>query len=161
MLENDTARLPGVIGQLLEAAARLGLFDEATTHRVGLALHEALVNAIDHGNLELDSALRRENEAAYHRLAECRRQMLPYHRRRLHVHARIDSSAAIFVIGDQGRGFDPARLPDPTDPDGLECPSGRGLLLIRTFMDEVSFNPTGNQITLVKRRTQREPGRLR
>jgi hypothetical protein len=43
-------------------------------------------------------------------------------------------------------------LPDPLDPENLEKASGRGLLLIRTFMDEVAFNPQGNQITLCKRR---------
>ncbi|MGE0608143.1 MAG: ATP-binding protein, partial [Pirellulales bacterium] len=52
-------------------------------------------------------------------------------------------------------GFDPSKLPDPTDPANLEKASGRGLLLMRSFMDEVTYNATGNQITLVKRR---QPG---
>jgi anti-sigma regulatory factor (Ser/Thr protein kinase) len=55
-------------------------------------------------------------------------------------------------VRDEGRGFDPATLPDPLDPAQLETTTGRGLLLIRTFMDEVSFNATGNEITIVKRR---------
>ena len=48
---------------------------------------------------------------------------------------------------------DPKKLPDPTDPENLEKVSGRGLLLMRTFMDEVSFNSTGNQVTMVKKCT--------
>jgi len=64
------------------------------------------------------------------------------------VHARLSRSEAVYVIRDEGPGFDP----DPTDPAHLEMPSGRGLLLIRAFMDEVIHNPTGNQVTLIKRR---------
>ena len=58
-----------------------------------------------------------------------------------------------FVIRDDGQGFDPARLPDPTDPELLERTSGRGVFLMRAFMDEVSFNETGNEATLTKRRS--------
>ena len=64
----------------------------------------------------------------------------------------MDRTQATFVIRDDGPGFDLNSLPDPTDPENLLKPSGRGLLLIRTFMDEVSHNSTGNQITLVRRR---------
>ena len=58
----------------------------------------------------------------------------------------------MFVIRDEGPGFDVTTLPDPTDPENLLKPSGRGLLLIRTFMDEATHNATGNEITLVRRR---------
>ncbi|MBV8232668.1 MAG: ATP-binding protein [Planctomycetaceae bacterium] len=68
------------------------------------------------------------------------------------VHARLSRSEAIYVIRDEGPGFDPATVPDPTDPAHFETPSGRGLLLIRAFMDVVIHNPTGNQVTLIKRR---------
>jgi anti-sigma regulatory factor (Ser/Thr protein kinase) len=59
---------------------------------------------------------------------------------------------AVFAIRDEGQGFDPASLPDPTDPANLERISGRGLLLIQTFMDKVEHNESGNQITMTKRR---------
>jgi len=160
-LENDPALIPGVLAQLLAVAERLRLFDEKTVHRVGLALHEALLNGIHHGNLELDSALRQGDERTYHRLAEYRRRMPRYRGRRLHVAARFDPSGAVFVIRDDGRGFNPNRLPDPTDPEILDRPCGRGLLLIRAFMDEVAFNASGNEITLVKRRTDPIPGAVR
>ena len=54
-------------------------------------------------------------------------------------------------ITDQGPGFDPKMLPDPTDPENLMKGSGRGLLMIRSFFDVVEHNPTGNQITMTKR----------
>jgi hypothetical protein len=59
------------------------------------------------------------------------------------------------VIADEGPGFDTRSIPDPTDPENFLRPSGRGLLLIRTFMQETYHNEAGNEITLVKR--GREP----
>jgi anti-sigma regulatory factor (Ser/Thr protein kinase) len=58
----------------------------------------------------------------------------------------------VFCIRDEGPGFDWSTLPDPRDPENLGRVGGRGLLLVRTFMDEVHFNEKGNQIILVKRR---------
>ena len=57
----------------------------------------------------------------------------------------------MFVVRDEGHGFDAGNLPDPTDPHNIELASGRGVLLMRSFMDEVMFNETGNEVTMVKR----------
>ena len=56
------------------------------------------------------------------------------------------------MIRDEGEGFDPATLPDPTDPANLEKASGRGILLMRTFMDEIVYNNQGNSVLLTKHR---------
>jgi anti-sigma regulatory factor (Ser/Thr protein kinase) len=104
-----------------------------------------------HGNLEVDSKLRQVDEKQFHRLIEERRQVPPYSARQLKVIARLSPSRAEFTVADEGPGFDPTSLPDPTDPANLDTIGGRGLLLIRTFMDDVHFNPKGNEITLVKR----------
>ena len=56
------------------------------------------------------------------------------------------------MVRDEGNGFDPTILPDPTDPANLEKSSGRGILLMRTFMDEVVFNEVGNEVQMLKRR---------
>ena len=119
---------------------------------VGTALHEAFVNAIDHGSLELDSELREGTGDRYHELRTQRLSEKPYCDRRIFVDLRITRDDATIRICDQGKGFDPAVLPDPTDPANLEKPSGRGLMLIRTFMDDVQFDNTGTTITMVKRR---------
>jgi anti-sigma regulatory factor (Ser/Thr protein kinase) len=118
---------------------------------VGIALNEALVNAIHHGNLEVSSALREGSERDYcEQLAE-RRGQSPYRDRRVRLTVRQTPDQVRYLIRDEGPGFDPRQLPDPTDPANLERLSGRGLLLIRTFMDEVRHNDAGNEITLVKR----------
>src|SRR5258708_37990763 len=77
-LPNNTVVIPAVLARLRERAAQFGLFDEKTADHVAVALTEALVNGIQHGNLELDSRLRQEDEATYDRMAEYRRRRPPY-----------------------------------------------------------------------------------
>jgi CheY-like chemotaxis protein/anti-sigma regulatory factor (Ser/Thr protein kinase) len=151
-LENDPVLLGALVTLLQESLAGLRLVDGTDQIRVGVALEEALLNAMYHGNLEVSSELRQQGDEPFNQLARERRSQPPYRDRRVHVTARVSPAEAVYVIRDEGPGFDPAALPDPTDPANLERASGRGLLLIRTFMDEVRHNSPGNQITLVKRR---------
>jgi anti-sigma regulatory factor (Ser/Thr protein kinase) len=118
--------------------------------RVGTALSEALRNAIDHGNLELSSSLREADDGSYEALRQRRQQQPPYRDRRVHVETFVSRREARFVIRDEGPGFDPKSLPDPTDPEHLLKPSGRGIMLMCTFMDDVTFNDRGNEVTLVR-----------
>jgi len=155
-LENDASLLSALRALLQEAVEGIGLVDGTDRTRVGIALEEALTNAMYHGNLEVSSALRQQDDA-YLRLGRQRCGEPPYRDRRVHVSVRLSPEEAVYVIRDEGPGFDLSALPDPTDPANLEKYSGRGLLLIRTFMDEVRHNPAGNQITLVKRRRTRRP----
>lgn len=141
-----------LIAHLEEELDRFDLCDASERIRVGTALSEALANAIDHGNLELDSALRETSDQSYYELGQRRTGQPPYRDRRVHITARLTPSEVTYVIRDEGPGFDHRNLPDPTDPENLVKLSGRGLLLIQTFMDEVRFNEQGNEITMVKRR---------
>jgi len=160
VLEND----PGLIGPLVsyvqEDCTHIGLCGAAERTRLGVALEEALTNALYHGNLEIGSELREHDEKAYWTLAKQRGQEPPYRDRRIHITARMSRDRGVFDIRDEGRGFDPSALPDPTDPANLEKVSGRGVLLMRTFMDEVNYNEAGNCVTLVKLRdlSARPPG---
>jgi CheY-like chemotaxis protein/anti-sigma regulatory factor (Ser/Thr protein kinase) len=157
-LTNDESLVAPLIRRLEEVVREMDICDQTELIRVAVALREAIVNAIDHGNLELDSELRQDDERIYHRLADERRRQSPYRERRVRIEVGITRSEATFTICDQGPGFDPSKLPDPTDPANLCRIGGRGLLLIRTLMDEVSFNNTGNQICLVKRRRSSTEG---
>jgi CheY-like chemotaxis protein/anti-sigma regulatory factor (Ser/Thr protein kinase) len=151
VLENDPSLIPPLVAHLKENLALMSDTDETTLLRVSIALREALLNAMDHGNLELDSRLREREVSEYHTLAEERRRQPPYRDRRVYVQARETPTEAVYVIRDEGKGYDPSGLPDPLDPANLENVSGRGLLLIRTFMSEVRHNATGNEITLIQR----------
>lgn len=136
-----------------DALRMMHVCSEADLVRVGTALGEAIVNAIEHGNLELDSQLREHDDGqAYAALRKQRLTEAPYKDRRVDVVARLTKIEAVFIVRDEGKGFNPELLADPTDPESLMRPYGRGLMLIRTFMDRVWFNDKANEITMVKRR---------
>jgi serine/threonine-protein kinase RsbW len=92
---------------------------------IKLALEEALVNAIKHGN-QYDRS--KQVEIAY----------------------RISADRFEIVITDEGHGFDPADVPDPTAVENLERPCGRGLMLMRHYMTEVAYNERGNSVIMAK-----------
>ena len=92
---------------------------------VHLSMEEALVNAVKHGN-KYDPA------------------------KKVHVRVGISSNLFRAEIADEGDGFDPDKLPDPTDPDYLDKPNGRGVMLMRNFMTKVEYNPKGNAVFMEK-----------
>jgi anti-sigma regulatory factor (Ser/Thr protein kinase) len=91
--------------------------------RAGVALQEALVNAMHHGNLELGRA----GDHAARELAEQRRKQPPYAQRRVFVTARVSREQAAYAIRDEGPGFDARALPNPRDAKNLDDTSARGM----------------------------------
>jgi len=110
-------------------AAEAGLNEDDLFH-VAMAVREAAVNAVLHGN-EYDPS------------------------KRIQVSLENTGTELRFVIADEGKGVDPEQLPDPLAPENLLRGTGRGIFLIRTFMDEVHFRQLhpGTELTLVKRLT--------
>jgi CheY-like chemotaxis protein len=151
-LPNDSTLVTSLVSHLQDNVAQMGICDEAERIRFGVALEEALVNAMYHGNLEVESDLKENDQEAYDVLVRQRREQSPFSERRIHVETDMSRGEAVVVIADDGPGFDPESLPDPTDPENLDRVSGRGVLLMRTFMDAVEFNNEGNQVTMKKRR---------
>ena len=151
VLPNDAKLADLLVTHLQEQALQMGFCDENECMRMGVALQEALTNAMHHGNLQVGSQLRENNHCDYHALIAERSRESPYQDRCLHVTARLTPDEAVFLIRDEGEGFDPSKLPDPREPANLEKASGRGVLLMRSFMDEVRFEDRGRSVTLVKR----------
>jgi CheY-like chemotaxis protein len=151
VLDNGGMLVPSLVKQLQAWVVRMGIGDEGDAMQVGVALQEALTNAMHHGNLEVDSKLRDPDLGVYHEAIRKRAMVPPYRDRRVYVTVSYSRTEAAFVIRDEGPGFDPTGLPDPRDPANLARVSGRGVLLMRAFMDEVRFNERGNEVTLVKR----------
>lgn len=139
-----------VVGELQSDLRRLEVCPEEDLVRVGVALTETLMNAMIHGNLGLPGKLMEQGHAKFRAMVDERLKVKPYCDRRVRLWVKANRRRAEFVISDEGEGFVPDELPDPTDPEMILRPHGRGLLLIRTFMDEVRFNATGNEVTLVK-----------
>ena len=114
-----------VVGQLAKAAG----FDEDSRHDIRVAVHESLVNAIVHGN-HCDGA------------------------RRVRLDLALDGGGLEIRVRDEGRGFDPTRLPDPRALENLCRPGGRGILLMKALMDAVDFRRPrsgGTEVTMRKR----------
>ncbi len=151
-LGNDLAEATPVVSLLEARLARSGLVDETGRFQIAVALREAMVNAMLHGNLGLASSLKEEDPDAYEKLARERCKESPYRERRVRVTVLEAPDMVTYVVSDDGPGFDLATVPDPTDPANLERTSGRGLFLIRTFMDEVKHTDGGRTITMVKRK---------
>ena len=150
---NDESQIPDIISRLELPMVELDLFDEGERMQIAMALDEALLNAMIHGNLEVSSELRQSDDGApYVNMIAKRKEEAPYNQRKVNIKLEASNEQITFTIRDEGPGFDAAALRDPTDPENIERAGGRGLLLINAFMDEVSHNEVGNEIRMVKRK---------
>lgn len=127
----DVANEPGAIERaadgLANALERHG-YPKASLFAVRLALHEAMSNAFHHGHKALPAATP------------------------VRVEYEVTHDTATIQVADRGPGFDPSGVPDPTLDENIERGSGRGLLLIRSFMASAEFNRAGNELRMVYRR---------
>jgi|GEM_PF-1309558 anti-sigma regulatory factor (Ser/Thr protein kinase) len=143
------------IAQLL---AQAGFYaDRAGEDECALALEEALVNSIEHGNLALDSALRPDQPLAedIYEAERDRRLADPvYGGKLIGIRLSIADGRAEIVLEDQGEGFDTTKMDE--GPSGLGV-SGKGFWLIRRPFDAASYNEKGNSLTLSKRRHSASP----
>jgi serine/threonine-protein kinase RsbW len=110
--------------QILDAAERCG-FDAQCVFAIKLAVEEALINAIKHGN-QMDPA------------------------KHVRVEAKLTPERAEITIEDEGCGFDRKGIPDPTADENLERCSGRGILLMEAYMDRVRWSRGGRRVRMVK-----------
>jgi serine/threonine-protein kinase RsbW len=124
-LPSDLALMNGVLEYLQERVAKLGLIKPDRSN-LFVALDEAFVNAVKHGNKSDPTKLVR-------------------------ITAELTPQEASFTVEDEGEGFDITQIPDPCDPANLFRASGRGVLLIYNIMDEVEYNAQGNRVKMVKR----------
>jgi CheY-like chemotaxis protein/anti-sigma regulatory factor (Ser/Thr protein kinase) len=151
-LNNDDSLIPPLVGYAQEMIRDCrDDFDESQLLQVGVALEEALLNAVHHGNLEVSSELRETSLGAYRKQIQQRREEAAYRDRRVRLTVRASRSELVIAVEDDGDGFDTSTVPDPTEGENLLREHGRGLCLIRAFMDKVTHNDTGNRITMTKR----------
>jgi DNA-binding response OmpR family regulator len=154
---NDETLAAKVISRLEMTLIELDLFDDGGRMQVAMALDEAILNAIVHGNLEVQSSLREiDGGKPYFELIAQRKSESPYKDRQVTVSLEADNGKATFVVRDEGPGFDVASLLSETDHENLEGFGGRGLLMIDAFMNEVRYNAIGNEITMIKNRDSGE-----
>ncbi|MCA9216420.1 MAG: response regulator [Planctomycetales bacterium] len=151
-LETDPSLIPPLLEFVCEAMTLLRVGDESIVRHVAVAVEEAMLNATLHGNFALSThdvasarhAIREGNLAEW--MAE---HNASAEDRRVRFAMDISRTKVQIVIRDEGKGFDKAALSIAKKPEHLSEAGGRGLTLISNFMDEVSFNETGNEIRMV------------
>ena len=153
VLKNDLKLIGPTIENMHE---NLPSWSDRDRLQIGMALDEAIVNAMHHGNLEVDSELRIGDETSYYELIRDRQTKRPFSERRVRIEFEYSDQHICIQVSDEGGGFDPASVPDPRTPENLHRVCGRGLFLIRNFMDQVVHNASGNQITMTKLRKEEE-----
>ncbi|RLS56460.1 MAG: response regulator [Planctomycetota bacterium] len=153
VLENEKGRVPHLVNLLVEQCDRFGLLDDRDRMRIQVALEEAILNSIIHGNLEVSSKLRELEGDVFEQTVSERKVSLPYSLRRVILEAEYNYELARFTIRDEGPGFDVNKVRNPTEDDAIELASGRGILLMRSFMDETDYNDKGNEVRMLKRRS--------
>ena len=152
-LDNDPGLIPPLVDLIQQMLAGMQCCDSNARMHAGIALEESLLNAVLAGNLEMDSgqvqkARLQMRQGKRSELVEARRRTPPYSDRIAFIHASISREEALFVIRDEGKGFDTSSVPEKFSAENLENRDGRGLVLMKNFMDEVRFNEEGNEVTM-------------
>lgn len=127
LLDSTLDSVDSAEAEVLKAAEELG-FGEEDLHKIGMAVRESMVNAVVHGN--------RYNA-----------------RKKVHLRVYKGADRIVIVVRDEGQGFDLSALPDPLAEENLLRQSGRGLLLIQAFMDElqvIRLEQNGTEVKMVK-----------
>ena len=125
VISTDPAQLGAVVTAVMDRMKTLN-YGERSLFAMRLCLEEALINAMKHGN-KMDRA------------------------RKITVSCCSDGHEAQINVEDEGQGFHPEAVPDPTRPENIQLAHGRGLLLMRSYMDSVEHNAKGNKVTLIKK----------
>jgi len=112
--------------QRIMAEVRACNYSENAVFAIKLALEEAMTNAVKHGN---------QND----------------HRKRIVVRYAVTPDRVVIIVRDDGPGFLPEGVPDCTSPDRLSVPSGRGIMLMKAYMDDVCYRDRGREVYLMKR----------
>lgn len=161
-LPNDPLLIQPLIGLLMQVSAGMELLPSVDMVRMGVAVEHAIANAMCHGNLELTT----EQCPSHHEMArdgilsdemEDRLSRSPYKDRVVEVEATATSHEIRVRIKDSGKGFDTSTVPKPGKMEAQAVfdqdakPQGKGLVLMTNFVDELTFNAEGNEVTLVKR----------
>ena len=146
-LENDPALIRPLLDEVRATLERFSIGGDNTTQLI-VGIEEAVANAMYHGNLEIGSELKHTQFAAFYKQAELARKDPRFARRTVRLFIDASHDGAKITIADDGQGFDPQSVPDPTAPENLALTNGRGLLMMRTFFDDVRFNRLGNEVTL-------------
>lgn len=128
-------------------------FTKASCEKIKLAIIESLRNSIEHGNLEIGYDEKHDllESGLFNQEMKNRINSDEFKNRMVRIEYTLSKDGIKYIIKDEGKGFDWKNLPNADTPENIFKRNGRGLLLIKLMMDEVSYNEKGNEITLMKK----------
>lgn len=147
-LLNELDLIDPLVDMIQEIACSHGFCEQRDRAKLGIALEAALGNAMVRGNLEMSCE---EFPVGTPEIMNERAEQETYAGRRVYFRASIAPDEATFVIRDDGPGFDPSTIVKAKSSEAMTTGTGRGLVLMNSFMDEVTFNDQGNEVTLIYR----------
>jgi hypothetical protein len=155
-LDNNGELISPLIGLMLQVVSGMGTLGGMHLVRLGVAIEHAVLNAMYRGNLELSRGQTpSDREIVYddvtNQMIQQRRDCQPYKDRKVHFEATVTDQEISIVVRDGGPGFDTSIVPAAGNPESMDTEDGRGLMLMRSFVDELRFNDQGNEVTMIKR----------
>ncbi|WP_166830891.1 response regulator [Thalassoroseus pseudoceratinae] len=155
-MENDPTLITSVATHVEQELKNAEFGDDTVRMQIIVALRNALDHAMFFGNLALDPSTRLEGELIFREAAENQRAMPPFSDRSVWLTVRINDDEVRLVVQHEGEGTASIFLPESNGDADLEDPLQRSLILIQTFMDEISVDASGKELTLIRRRPQQE-----
>lgn len=155
-IPNEMNLVPSIVSELTESLVEDPRLDPVALEGLRAALHEMIINAIEHGNLEIsfdEKSRLMESPHGWYKEVESRAASSRFADRRVKIEMRNSPESVGYTIADEGEGFNPATLPDPTD--GGHLLHGRGILIARIHVDELRYNEVGNSVTMIKTKCDR------
>ncbi len=147
-LPTDLGLISKAADELEKRLAQVG-WPEDSVIDMSTAFREVLINAIVHGNLELnDESKSHDNE----KWEEVVKRLNPKTDKKVYIDLEITPEEVVIKVKDEGRGFDPNKVSDMTSPEGLSKPTGRGMAFMQLYFDKVSFDKENKTVTLKKMR---------
>ena len=153
-IPTDFSVISTFVSEVMHIVSRFSGVDKKTLLTIRLSIYEMLVNAMEHGNLEINYEMKKnllEEVVDYQKFLHERAQEDKYKDRKIFVSYHFHQNTITFTITDEGKGFDISLVPNPHATENLERLNGRGIFITRVNMTEIRYNDKGNSVTLVKK----------
>ena len=154
-IAGDLTLVPPLVDLVQKIADGMGVCKHLSRIRFGIAVEHALKNAILHGIYQIHEIPHQNpSEEEIATFVTRRSTQAPYRDRKVYIDVKVTADEAFVKVRDDGNGFDTSLIPEPRSAKAMEPNVGRGLVLMQTFVDQMTFNEAGNEVALLKKRDE-------
>jgi anti-sigma regulatory factor (Ser/Thr protein kinase) len=123
-------------------------------NKVGMAIYEAISNAVIHGNLQIPSVLKDQSITKFNEYLKERIRLKKWYNKKIKITSRITKNKLFVSVEDEGKGFDVKKVFEEIKIPRIDIAYGRGILIMLNFMDKVYFNSKGNKVSMIKQKKE-------